>query len=175
MPQLFRSAGTALLGLLITGSVYADIRVEQPYARATPPGAANSAAFMVLHNSGPNPTLLTGAHSRSAKNTEIHNHVMTGTHMQMRPVAHIVIPAGGQAELKPGGYHLMLLGLTGSLRSGESIEIHLSFDNQPAQSLTVPVLPIGVTAQQAGKQNNGAGQMPHGMPEMQPMKHQSQH
>ncbi len=177
MPQPLHLATIALIGLLLAGSLHAEIRVGQPYVRATPPGAANSAAFMLLHNTGTQPTQLVGARS-SATHTELHRHMMNGTRMQMRPVNTMMIPAGGKVELKPGGYHLMLLGLSGPLRRGESVEMHLNFDNQPPLSLTIPVLPIGVTPQQPDRQHHGAEPMPHAehrQRTMPSMNHNHQH
>ena len=63
--------------------------------------------------------------------------------MMMRKVDGIAVPAMGMTNLQPGGYHIMLLGLKHPLKSGEMIEITLTFDNGSTQSLTVPVKAMG--------------------------------
>ena len=50
-----------------------------------------------------------------------------GGMMGMQPVARLEIPAGGTVELKPGGYHIMLMGLARPLKEGDEIELTLSF------------------------------------------------
>jgi len=49
--------------------------------------------------------------------------------MQMRPIARLAVPAGGRVELKPGGYHIMLINLKRGLAAGEQIHIHLKFEH----------------------------------------------
>lgn len=59
--------------------------------------------------------------------------------MSMRPVSSIELPAGKTVKLEPGGYHIMLIGLVNPLEEGKSIEVTLTFENAPKQTLTAPV------------------------------------
>ena len=59
--------------------------------------------------------------------------------VMMRPVGEIVVPAGGKAELKPGGYHLMLFDLKRALRTGQSIPLVLTFRDAGKVSVTATV------------------------------------
>ena len=64
---------------------------------------------------------------------------MAGTVMQMRPLAALDIPAGQPVTLKPGGEHIMLIGLNGPLREGQSFPLTLTFEKAGAQEVSVAV------------------------------------
>lgn len=105
------------------------IRVEHPWAAATPPGAAVGAAYMRIANSGRTPVRLVGASTPAAARVEIHTMSMEGGVMRMRPVVGgLVVPAGGQVRLAPGGLHLMLIGLKGPLRVEDFVPLSLHFE-----------------------------------------------
>jgi copper(I)-binding protein len=59
--------------------------------------------------------------------------------MGMQPVERLEIPAGGSVQLKPGSYHIMLIGLKEDLKAGDTIEITLTFENAGELALSVPV------------------------------------
>ena len=63
----------------------------------------------------------------------------SGGMMGMRPVARVEIPAGGKLELKPGSYHIMLIGLAGDLKVGETFEITLKLEKAGDVKTTVQV------------------------------------
>ena len=90
---------------------------------------ANSAAYMVISNSGKESDRLVSAKADVSKAIEIHETVMEGDVMRMQAVqGGIEVPAGGQVELKPGGYHVMLIGLTRDLTDGEKFPLTLQFE-----------------------------------------------
>lgn len=90
---------------------------------------ANSAAYMTIANKGKEPDRLVGAKADVSKAVEIHETVMDGDVMRMQPVqGGIEVPAGGQVELKPGGYHVMLIGLTRDLNAGDKFPLTLQFE-----------------------------------------------
>jgi copper(I)-binding protein len=64
---------------------------------------------------------------------------MSGMVMKMRPIASLDIPAGQPVTLKPGGDHVMLLGLNGPLREGQSFPLTLTFEKAGAREVTVAV------------------------------------
>jgi copper(I)-binding protein len=94
-----------------------------------PMGAGRPAAgYLSMSNPGGAPDALIGATSSAASVVEIHETIAEASGMAgMRPVARIDVPAGGSVELKPGGYHLMLMG-AGALAVGTSVDLELTFE-----------------------------------------------
>jgi hypothetical protein len=91
-------------------------------------GGANSAVYMVLANGGAEADSLVAAQADVSNAIEIHETVMEGDVMRMKQVeGGIEVPAGGQVELKPGGYHVMLIGLTRDLNVGDKFPVTLEF------------------------------------------------
>lgn len=89
----------------------------------------NSAAYMVIQNNGSTPDRLVRASSDAALSTELHLSEVKDGVMSMRPVEGVDIPARGKAELKPGSYHIMLVGITRDLTAGEKLKLTLEFEN----------------------------------------------
>lgn len=101
---------------------------------------ANSAAYMIIRNTGSEPDKLIAASSDVAKTIELHTVIEEGGVMRMRPVeGGIDIPANGQVELKPGGFHVMLIGLTRDLNAGDSVQLTLTFEKAGQIPVTVQV------------------------------------
>lgn len=97
-------------------------------------GGVNSAAYMTIHNKSGEADQLIGAASDVAKAVELHNVKMENDVMKMFQVPAIDVPANGKAELKPGGFHVMLIGLNRDLKVGEKVKLTLNF--QKAGSVT---------------------------------------
>lgn len=112
-----------------------DISVGDPYVRLVPPGMTSTAAFMTVHNGGSGERKLLRVESAVAASVELHRHVNDNGVMRMRPVEAIAIAAGGDAELRPGGYHVMLIGLKQALREGEKVPLTLVFDDGSRESV----------------------------------------
>ncbi|RPH61147.1 MAG: copper chaperone PCu(A)C [Chloroflexi bacterium] len=91
-------------------------------------GGAVAGAFMLIKNTGAQNDRLVKAASDVAELVQVHETTMDGGVMKMAEVAGIDIPAGGQAELKPGGYHVMLINLKQELKPGDSVSITLTFE-----------------------------------------------
>lgn len=87
----------------------------------------NSAAYMTIRNTGGADRLL-AVQCDAAQAVELHTMEMKDNVMQMRPVEGIDVPANGQVELKPGGYHVMLIGLKRELKTDETITVKLRFE-----------------------------------------------
>lgn len=115
------------------------ITVDEPFARAVPPGQPNSAAFMNLHNTSDADVRIISASSNVSNVTELHTHTDVDGVMQMRQIDAIEIPASGSTELKPGGLHVMLIGLNQNLAEGDSVELTLNFEDGTEKQLDVPV------------------------------------
>jgi copper(I)-binding protein len=154
MQSIIRSSCLALTAFLLVscarggGSDVPEILVEGGWARAMPlleEGGAgtNSAIYLLLRNDGDEPDQLTGAATDAAGAVEIHESLMVDDVMRMRRVDGVEVPARGTAELKPGGVHLMLLGLTRSLVEGEQVLLTLYFQRSEDRVLTIPVRAFG--------------------------------
>lgn len=131
----------ALSALLLSSTAFAqsDLVIENPYARATPPNAVNSAIFMTIKNTGNEPRTLVSASTSAAKKVELHTVINTDGMMKMREVDAIEIPKNKDAILKPGGLHIMLFGLTQPLKEGEFIDVTLNFKNGNKEQFKAPV------------------------------------
>ena len=120
----------------------AGVTVSDPYARAVPPGQPNSAVFMTLTNASKQPRALVAAQSAAAKTVELHTNVDDNGVMRMRKIERIEVPAGGSVQLKPGGLHVMLIGLNGDLAAGGKVALDLSFDDGSHAQVQAPVRTI---------------------------------
>lgn len=108
------------------------VRVEEVWARPAMAmeGMNTSAVYFTLVNEGGAPDALVGASVSStvASAAEIHETTMEGGVMKMQPVPRVEVPAGGRVEFKPGGYHVMLIGLKQELKVGDTIQVVLRFE-----------------------------------------------
>lgn len=128
-----------LLSIFSTNSYAESISVMHPYARAVPEGQPNSAAFMVLKNNTDQDRALLEARSNVSNVVELHTHKKEAGMMRMRRVDQIEIKAGGKTVLKPGGLHVMFIGLKHQLKKGDNVKLELVFDDGSTTSLSVPV------------------------------------
>ncbi len=129
-----------------------EIRIDHPWARATPPGAKTGVAFATFMNDGATDWLL-AASADVSDVAELHTHVMDGDVMRMRQVESIELKGGTTTMLEPGGLHIMLIELKAPLVEGETFPLTLTFER--AGKITVDV---GVES--AGAM--GHGDMGHG-------------
>jgi len=130
-----------LLALLASGTLalWGSVSVENPYVREVPPGMKNSAAFMTLVNTGSEEAVLVKARSRASNVVELHTHTMEGGKMVMRPVPRITVPSKGSTELKPGGLHIMLIGLKEPIAEGDEVHLDLYFSDGSQVGVDAPV------------------------------------
>jgi copper(I)-binding protein len=87
------------------------------------------AVYVTLSNAGSQADALISASSDAAGTVELHEVQKESGVMKMRPVKSIPVPAGGKVELKPGGYHIMLLDLKHDLKPGDKVPVTLSFEH----------------------------------------------
>jgi periplasmic copper chaperone A len=91
---------------------------------------ANSALYFSIHNEGETPDTLIGAKSKSADITEVHETFSReNNQMGMRSVKFIAIPAKSVVELKPGGFHVMLIDMKKDYKSGDFIKTVIQLKN----------------------------------------------
>ena len=112
------------------------ITIGHPYARATVPGQPAGGGFLKLKNNGGDDRLLSASAGVSGT-VELHSMSMDGDVMRMRQVDAIALPAGKTVELKPGGLHIMFVGLKAPLKVGDSFPLKLKFEK--AGEVTVEV------------------------------------
>lgn len=111
------------------------ITVTKPRIRATAPGQTVSGAFMTLVNNSETAYALTSVSFSGASTVEIHETSMNEGMMRMRKVSHIDIPANGSAELKPGSYHIMLIGLEKEMKAGTVETLTLTFSDNSQETV----------------------------------------
>ena len=133
-----------LFAMVLTGGVQAQtVEVKNAWARATVQGQKATGAFMQI--TAPAATTLIGVSTPVAGVAEVHEMKMDGDVMRMRPLPKgLELPAGKAVQLKPGGYHLMLMDLKLPLQKDTTIPITLTLRDskgvQSTQDLRVPVL-----------------------------------
>lgn len=113
----------------------AAIVVEQPELRASLGGNPNSAAYMVLRNTGKAADRLVGADCACAAMTMIHQTTQVGTMSHMDMQASVELPPGGVVRFAPNGRHLMLTGIAAPIRAGVRVPIVLRFAKAPPATI----------------------------------------
>ncbi|GAB4541994.1 MAG: hypothetical protein Kow0063_33410 [Anaerolineae bacterium] len=121
------------------GSPGPQIRVEDAWARPVPAAGGNGAVFMRLANTGSASDQLVGGQSPAAGAVEVHKTTMAEGVMTMEHIPSLEVPARGEVLLKPGGYHIMLIGVTQPLSPGDSLPITLRFEKAGEMTVDVEV------------------------------------
>lgn len=98
----------------------------------------NGAVYMNIANTGAADRLLK-AETEAANTVELHTVVQENGMMQMRPVDGIDVPANGSVQLKPGGFHVMLLGVNRELKAGDKINVKLTFDKAGVREIQAKI------------------------------------
>ena len=114
-----------LIAFSVSFAVHAQVKVEQLWVRGTVPAQNSTGAFMTLTSD--KPISLVAVSSPAAKIVEIHDMKIDNNVMKMSAVDKIDIVPGTPTELKPGGYHVMMMGLVKPLNKGDTIPLTLKF------------------------------------------------
>jgi len=123
------------------------LTVSGAWGRAATSGTTTG-AFMVIANADDDAERLTAASAPAdlTDTVEIHETTVGADNvMQMRPVEGIDVPAKGSVELKPGGYHIMLLDLKRDLAPGDSVDLTLTFESGASLTVTAEVRAMDAT------------------------------
>ncbi|WP_029012923.1 copper chaperone PCu(A)C [Niveispirillum irakense] len=149
-------AFASLASLMMMGMAHAadGVSVSEPFARATAPSAKAGAAFLTLSIASGEDKLLSVA-SPVAEKVELHNHIMEDGIARMRAVDAIPVVAGTPTALKPGGLHIMLIGLKQQLKEGDTVPLTLRFEKAGDVVVAVPVKGAGVRP--GGDDHSGHG------------------
>ena len=142
------------------------IRIENPWARATPKGADVAGAYMIISNKGTASDRLIGGSTPIASRLEFHRMLMEQGVMKMRPVqGGLEIKAGQTVEFKPGSFHVMLMGLKQPLEKDQRVKATLEFEKAGKVDIEYSVEAVGATGAPAARKGNSAapkGAMDHG-------------
>ena len=133
-------------GLVIASTALAQpaqLEVNNAWARATAGKADTGVAYVAIQS--PTADRLVSLSTPVAKKAELHTMSMQGMVMKMRPLSGLDIPAGQPVTLKPGGEHIMLMGLSQPLRAGQTFPLTLDFEKAGSRTVTVTVEKAGAT------------------------------
>ena len=148
MTHLKTLLATALTVLSFSAAAQTSVQITDPWVRATVPQQKATGAFMQI--TAPKAMRLLEVRSPVAGVAEIHEMSMTDNMMRMRQIKEIALPAGKAVELKPGGYHVMLLDLKGQVKAGDKIALTLVVEGEDKRRETIEVTavarPLGATS-----------------------------
>jgi hypothetical protein len=117
------AAAAALIGFSLPLAAQAQTTVKDPWVRGTVAGQKATGMFGQVSSTAGGK--LVSAASPVAGVVEIHEMAMDGTTMKMRAIPALDLPAGKAVDLKPGGYHVMLMDLKQQLKAGETVPVTL--------------------------------------------------
>ena len=146
----------AVVGLIASAAAAHGYRsgalsIQHPWSRETAVGQAVGGGFLTITNSGAREDRLLSGTSPVAAEIQLHTMTMDGGIMRMRQVTDgIAVPAKGSVELKPGGYHIMFMGLKRRLRQGERFPVTLRFQRARSVVVQFAVQPVGSTGPMEG-------------------------
>lgn len=139
----YRSIVAALL-LAAASAASAQVEVAEPWVRGTVARQKGTGAFMRL--TAAQDARLVAVRSPVAGVAEIHEMALVDNVMRMRAVAAVDLPAGRTVELRPGGYHVMLMDLNRQLKPGETVPLTLVFESGDGKrhevQVEAPVRPL---------------------------------
>ncbi len=133
--------------LLAAGAAVAQTTIQDAWVRGMVAPQRATGAFMKI--TSPQGGKLVGVSSPVARVAEVHEMVMQGDVMAMRAIEALELPAGKAVELKPGGHHLMLMGIEQPLKAGETVPLTLTIESRDGKRETLE-LKVPVKALAAG-------------------------
>lgn len=139
MNNYLKSTLAAFMYLFSIASFANTIMIEQGYVREVIPGNNITSAYMMIENLSDKQVSLVGATSDVSPRVEIHAHSMEAGMMKMRQLASLSIKPKQQLILQPMGFHLMMFELSRLIKSGEIVNMTLSFSNGEQVEVAMPV------------------------------------
>ena len=154
------SAALATSPTLAHDYTVGSLKIDHPWARATPKGASVGGGYMKITNSGTAPDRLVGGSTDISGSFEVHEMKMEGGVMKMRPVAGgLEIKPGQTVTLDPSGYHVMLVDLKKQLMQGERFKATLEFAKAGKVNVDFAIEGIGAKTDDEGHSMPGMGGM----------------
>jgi len=140
-----------------------NIELDDLWVRASVPGQVNGAGYLEIENKGDAADKLIAVESSSSKRIELHTIINESGVAKMREVqGGIPVPAKGKTQLKPGGYHVMFIQLSGPFKAGEKVDAIMKFEKAGSVKVQFEVKPPTYNPGTSGE---------HGMPMQGGMKH----
>lgn len=138
-PHILDSVPRFLAAALLAwaGSAWSQVTVSNAWVRATVPGQQATGMFATL--TAKQDSTLVSASSPVAGTVEVHEMKMEGDVMKMRAVPALALPAGQAVSLKPGSYHVMLMGLKKPLPDGSSVPLKLVIEDAQKKQTTLDI------------------------------------
>jgi copper(I)-binding protein len=131
--------------LFLSVAAQAAVTVKDAWVRGTVPAQKTTGAFATLTST--EDAKLVAVKSPAAKTVEVHRSEMHGGMMHMEAVDAVPLPAGKAVKLEPGGFHVMLIGLTRPIQAGTKVPLEFVFEDAKGRRSTVsaeaPVRPLG--------------------------------
>ncbi len=147
--RLILAASLALLSVPATAQDYklGALEITRPWTRATPATAQSGGGFLTITNKGTTPDRLISARSTVSAKVEVHEMRMDGNVMRMRELEKgLEIPAGATVMLKPGGYHIMFMGLKAPFAKDTKVPVTLVFEKAGSLDIVLDVEALGAAA-----------------------------
>ena len=131
----------ALCFLVFMPVLQADeiLDIDDAWVAEAPPVAPVMGGYMKIENETDKPISITRASCPDFETVEIHEMSMSGGMMKMREIEKLDVPAGGKVELKPGGYHLMLIKPKQPFKKGDSMTVTLHMADGQSQAVKMKV------------------------------------
>jgi periplasmic copper chaperone A len=149
-PLSARAASLLCATLLLCAGAHAQVKITDAWVRGTVAQQKASGAFMQITSASGGRLLEVS--TPLAGVAEIHEMAMQGDMMRMRAVPALELPAGKTVELKPGGYHVMLMDLKQQLKAGDSVPLTLVVEGKDGKRETLQVkAPVRALAEGAHK------------------------
>lgn len=151
MTPIVRSILAAASMVILASTANAQVTVKDAWVRATVPQQQATGAFMQL--SAAKDSKLVSASSPLTPVVEVHEMAMQDNVMRMRQIPAVELPAGKAVDLKPGGYHVMLLDLKQQVKEGDTVPITLVFEGKDGKresmEIKAPVRALNAAAKPA--------------------------
>ena len=142
-------------GMMGTPIILGDLELSSFFTRAMPPRAISGGGFVTIANSGDVDDRLVSASSTVSEHVELHIMRMDGEVMKMESQPDgFVIPAGETVELKPGGKHIMFIGVQTPFAEGENVKVMLHFEHAGMVELMLHAIPIGASGMEHGSMDH---------------------
>jgi hypothetical protein len=144
--KIVRSMAAAGLAVIcLVSGANAQVTVEDAWLRASVGAGKNTAGYAVIRNGGDTADELLSVRTPIAAVVELHESRSEDGVMSMRPVGNVLVPPHDSIELRPGGFHLMIMGLNGPLRAGDVVKLQLVFRSAGTIEASAKVMPVSAT------------------------------
>jgi periplasmic copper chaperone A len=123
------------------------LMIDHPWSRETPAGAKTAAGYLKITNNGKEADKLVGGSAEGTDAVEVHQMTMENNVMKMRRLeGGVEIKPGQTVEFKPGGYHLMMIGLKEPFKKGSTVKGTLTFEKAGNVPVAFEVAAIGAAS-----------------------------